>query len=636
VFGYYSATGTEETIRVMRPYGFHVEQTPRAIKSESNARPRWHTQIVAPPISTLPEGARHDLPAASTIARYVTAVAFFTHERGQPVEVRRFTDGAEARLMVKEHQAATTEEVDVEVTYRREGDPVALGFLQSVDAIGFVVDMPAAERLKQQSFSDPGQKRALRTQYFSYVIEHDADLVEANIFQRKWVARIILGALIRRAVETDVALEEAHLALVQAGYRQALLDELARLADADVDPDTGETVHGRHGRSLEDHMQNEEFVSEAVRHVPLLWDEPDDAFNDWLLRRFRTTLGAALFRTCGELTPGRSEEGLVLDLESGPPIDGLPEEERDIIWVTELDLGGTGLVESIAQSLRDDPNQFVQLIVHSLEASDLEQVSAEMPRILHHLRTEDALAGATERVRQAQTNEATQAATEELRRRLKERGILCTHSVFSALSVRLLRSGANRRIEELTIQLLDRWDTIEERLGVEVKPGVLTDLVATDESLRPLLPSAPANQSNDVAWRSAVYESLLWSRGSEVRALALRPYHPYMDLLPTDRRLVLDGLQMSSHTVSVLQDEWRQMADARLRQAGHVDLTAPDDRKELLAEALDTYLFVPIDMEFLHLHPRLVRLYRSTGLYRATLVLKEVMPAKAEPGIESV
>jgi hypothetical protein len=250
-----------------------------------------------------------------------------------------------------------------------------------------------------------------------------------------------------------------------------------------------------------------------------------------------------------------------------------------------------------------------------------------MPRILEQLRTEGSLSEATEEVRQAPSNSDVQAATEALRQHLQDAGILCTHSVFSAMSVRLLRSGATRQTEELAIALLDRWDALEEQLGVEVEPRLLAELVAGEEVLTPLLPAASVREQDDPSWRSTVYQSLLWSRGSDVRALALRPYHPYADLLPTDRRLVLDGLQDGSDDVSVLRDEWRRSADAELRRRGHVDLTAPADRQDALADALDSYLFDAVEMGYLHLHPRLVRISRTQGGHRATLVLEEVAPA---------
>jgi len=89
---------------------------------------------------------------------------------------------------------------------------------------------------------------------------------------------------------------------------------------------------------------------------------------------------------------------------------------------------------------------------------------------------------------------------------------------------------------------------------------------------------------------------------------------------------VLDGLDDGSDDVSVLQDEWRRVADAELRRKGHVDLTAPADRQDALADALDSYLFDAVEMGYLHLHPRLVRISRTQGGHRATLVLEEVAP----------
>jgi hypothetical protein len=623
VFDYLSETGTRESIRVVRPYGLNLHQTPREIQSQSNSTPEWETQISAPPSASLPESARFQFPEAAALSEYVESLAFYTHERGQPIEMRRFTTGAQARLLVKEHQRGPTTEQNVEVSYEHEGEEAALGFVQTVDAIGFVVNMPESEDLRDHAFSNPAQENALRTNYFNHAIIHHAELIEANSFQREWIAYLLLAASVRHARKNNLTLEEAHRDLCQRDiYASRLQEELATISDAEIDPETGDADFGRHGERLRDLLQDPDFVSEAIRYLPILWQSLDSGFGTWLIDRFRSTLGAALLQTCGDLTSGRTDDGLILDLDGGPPPEGTSS-KNDVIWISERSLGGNGLVESIEDAIRDAPSHFIQMVRHNLKPSDLEQVAIEMPRILDELREPGDITDATEAVRTASTNKAIQQATDELRSLLRSKHVQCTHSVFSAFAARLLRSGANRQIEELTIQLYDAWNDLENDLGIELSPKLVGAILAESSDLISFLPSNLQSASREQI--SSIFRGLLWSRGSEVRELALDPYNPFEDLPPTDRQLVQTRIQDRAHLVSIQDETWREQAERYLQEAGFVNLTAPIQKDEMLADALDSFLFDPVEIGPLHLYPHIDSIDRIDSRYRVVIVIDEMV-----------
>ena len=538
-YQYRDGDGYVRGVPVTRPYDIRLEQTPRDVLTSSHARPRWHTQILPPPDEALLDGARHQVSTHLAWSEVVHEVRFYTHLGRAPVEVRRFTTGADASVRVTQPGATEAEQFNIRTTYTLGDAPAAVGFSQQVDAIAFVVRPPAPETVRAAASDEV--RRSLRTAYLRYLVVEGEVLEDVDAFQREWLYRAVLGAAAERvAAGGDPARIGTPDAFVT--FRAALVDILDRILEADVDPESGDAARSRHGERLAAVLHDDAVVAELARAVTSAWAPASEAFDAWLRERTRVTLGAALLAACGDLTPGRSEDGLLLDLDSGPTADpegaGPAAIPGETLWISEATVGGNGLVEAIFQAYTRDPRTFFGGAERALQGSDLELVAAELPRAVRAMVDEEDVREAAEVARRSEGLVAATEANATLRDALARQGVLCTHAVYAALAHRVLRPGSGGETAALVVELVGRWDALETAAGVEVDARVFAHLAGRDDSLASMLGPVPLAYRNDPTWRAGAYATLLWSRGAALRSSSLRPYNPYVTFAPTDRTLL--------------------------------------------------------------------------------------------------
>jgi hypothetical protein len=78
----------------------------------------------------------------------------------------------------------------------------------------------------------------------------------------------------------------------------------------------------------------------------------------------------------------------------------------------------------------------------------------------------------------------------------------------------------------------------------------------------------------------------------------------------TERTLVRDALETQRQKISVTQGQWRKLAEAQLASQGLCALTAATDNEPALRDALLDLMVDPVEMGWLHLHPRLTGIRR--------------------------
>ena len=611
LYQYAEADGHVRDIPVVRPYHIGLSQVPRTVLPSSNARARWHSQILPPPDDVLPAGALHEVSGLVAWSDVVGEVRFYTHLARSPVEVRRFTTGGEARLLAKPHPAGSAERFTVSTRWVSGDEPVALGLNQAVDAVAFRITVPSGADVLDRA--GPALERTLRTAYLRHLIVEAAEGLETtDPFQREWMYRAVLGASARRAARGETA----------GDFRAEVLGVLDHVLEAVVDPESEEVARRRSGERLAEILGDDAAVAALERAVTEARAPAPEAFGAWVEARVRTTLGAALLTACGDLTPGQSEDGLLLDLHGGPSADE-GSEGVETLWVTESAVGGNGLVEAVLRGYVRDPRAFFESAERALQASDLELVAAEMPRVLRALRDDPEVARLAESARHARGVADSTAAHGALREGLSAHGVLCTHGVYAALTHRLLRPGSDGQTAVLVDALVERWDALEEASGFEVDSRVFSYLAADDATLTGLLSPAFVRHRDDPVWRAGAYASLLWSRGGEVRSAALQPYNPYVTFPPTDREALLLLLTDRGATVDAAEAGWRSALEASLTRwgSGHLEASTP----EVLSAALLDLAAVPLEAGFLHVHPQVSGTLRTPAGYRVRLLLPEAV-----------
>lgn len=630
-FPYRNDDGTAATISVLRPFALHVRNdAPKQVSDSSNASLDWRTQLL-PPLGNS-GGLAADLPSRSPWQGVIEEVRFFTHRQHQPARVGRFALGSHADVILAQGE-------NVEVTSRFVLDekgariPVALGFAFDADALRVRARFPCDWRLNGAGIST-AKLPGLRGAYFRWRISSD-DRFEglANVFQRQWLAEIVLAALTATAVGSAQSLEQAWDA-VRSGTSVALSSVLDVIfqsisRDADADADAAIRLEQRRQTELRELFGDESVQPVLDDVVPVLWQEPHISWAAWLQQKFLATLGAAFRDAIQQLCPDVDADDLVVDLDAGLPGPGaeadLPPPGCGDFWVSETTPGGGGVIERLLPRLAEEPRRFLDLLRSALSESDFETADRELTRFLGWITAgnDTELTDLVMSVRTTGSQVALSRAFQDLRAALKTRGMHTSHAVVSALSARLLRPGSTAGTDLLVRDTLRRWTEEEMRLGIEIEARAfayaLSASDALDQALGTALPLGPGQDRRQ--WRFSTLYGLLWPRGTQARNHALALRNPYAEIPSPERLIALDALSTAEPEVMFEAPAWQGQLEQALVQEGRAVLSCAPDILPAFSRSVLSLLSTPVDTGTLLLYPRIRAVLRDGGRLRVTLEL---------------
>ena len=609
--GEFQVTVGERTrnVRVVRPWQFEPVKPEARVSDSSNSFLDWSTQIIPPD-----EGWTVDLPTSSPTTDWVTELAFYTHNQFNPVEVRRFATGTDASISLK-----TGDTFSTRIDFVDGDDPVGLGFVLDVDGLVFRLSLPDELNLSE-SRGRPEKLRALRTQYFHTLIEQTAELDGiANFFQRGWLSEIYLSALTWLALEHRCSLQDARK-LLQSDESESFFEDVLSVifqSSSQIEG-TGESSSEQiHDELLK--LLTEPAVQEVLhRHATVLWEEPDETWEDWIEDKFKATYGSAILEACHQLCPDIDSDDLILDTSPGPRPPGKDELPDDIVevWITETTVGGGGVIEQILERYGEDPRRFFQLLEGALEPGEFERMDSELQTLLQWATDEDdhEVKEALRSVRNFETHRELRTAFDELTELLAARGLFVSHSVVAALNARILRPGSSHSTDLVLKNLLELWDEEERRLGIEIDARVFSYVASEDSQLDDALEHLDEAGQPSRQWRFNTLYSLLWPRGSNIRSRSLSSYNPYTDLPDSERLLISDCLSDQVGVTSLTDSGWHEELVEKLRRESIATLRCEVQNLNDMNAAISEVVAQAIDVGFMLVYPR-IRGVEKKGAY---------------------
>ena len=630
------------SVRCVRPLELHLQQPPGNVLDTSNAFLCWNTQIVAET-----DGIEVDVPSPSRWKGIVEELRFYTHNHHIPLEIRRFAMASDATLTLQNGQQFESHVKFVQESPTEENstpEPVAVGFV--VNADGFVVRFRMPEDLQvSETATNQAKVRALRTAFFrdSVITDPALDGI-ANTFRRQWLAEVYLTAVTYTAITQSMTLSgvwdyvgESRLRLDFIEILQVIFqsipmatDDHDREAENATELDLDE-LHQRLYHDLSALLNDPQVANVLHEHAPKLWQTSGEAWDEWLHRKFKTTLGAAILDAVQQLCPDLDAGDLILDIESGPRAttsflapDGLEE-----VWLTERTVGGGGIIENLLKRYGDDPRRFFDLVEAALRPSDFEIADEQLTMLLDWVidpgdRTVRDQLAALRQTRSGSYNDFAKAF-DELIRLLSERGLFVCHSVLAALSARILRPGSTVETDRMLHDVIADWRHREEQLGIDIDARVFAYLHSRDDALDHALEEVTGDAigTDRNQWRFSALVSVLWPRGGSVRGHRLSVYNPFAALSAPEHDLVRDCLGTSAKAVSLSDSDWADRVSEALVSDSEVVLRAGVAETLRLRQAVIQLLVNPIDTGFLLLHPRVCGIERGAGGIEVTLVISE-------------
>jgi hypothetical protein len=256
----------------------------------------------------------------------------------------------------------------------------------------------------------------------------------------------------------------------------------------------------------------------------------------------------------------------------------------------------------------------------AVEPSVDEIVDAELNRIVRLATTDSDVADAINRVREAADHRERTARFEELLDELRSAGIFVCHPVVAAMSVRLLRPAASARTDRAIVNLLDDWDEVQARFGLDVDLQTYVALRANDGRFDRFSGlSAPPEAAS--AWRVGQMTGLLWQRGAALRAHAAHAPNPFVEMPNSDLLLLRACLRGGRAPVGLAELDAALAPDGTLARDGALDVRcAPEDAQQL-RRALLSAACTPIEAGPLLQYPTAVGVRRDAQGLRVPLVL---------------
>lgn len=629
-------------IRCVRPREIQLVVPPNRIMDSTNASLTWNTQV-NPQVAGTPV----DLPNPCRWEGLVHGIEFFAHILNNPLEVRRFATQSKATINFENGQSIETTLNFIEDRQEAvpgeeapQPSPVGIGFAIDVDGIVIRVSIP--KNLAELLTSNPPMLRCLRVSKFrdSLADEPSLDGV-ANVFQRRWLSQVYLSALATLAIDRDATIEEiwqeskANRRILDFhGVLGVIFQSVAVSSRQDDDHPDDEALDDVQQQLQVDlaHLLDEPLVRDALhRHAPTLWELPDESWNPWLTRKFKTTLGASFLDAIQQVCSDMDAGDLLLDLDSGPrPSFAIPNPTNlEEVWITERTVGGGGIVEAFLIRYGEDPKRFFDLVENALRPSDYEIVDQQLTLLLDWIASpiEGEIRDRISDFRNATTlsHETHANAFESLRNTLSKRGLFTCHGVVAAIANRILRPGSTHSTDDLLYRMITRWRALEDQLQIEIDPRILAYLESANDAIDDVIREPDDNtiEVNRRQWRFNTLFSLLWPRGGVSRSARLAAYNPFSPLPETEHDLVRLFLSGEPQRVAVDKEDWRRIAEEYLVQDSEVILVARPDQLPALRDALMDIMTTPIDSGFLLLYPKVNRVDRFAEAVEISLTLPE-------------
>jgi len=616
------ALGTVNGVRVYQIQATALEHRPKNVLDSSNSSWDWQSRLEA-----FGEGMPLPLFRGHRWEEVVEKAEAFLHRDHAGIEVLRYAGSCRYEIR-RRKQDPVKGRLALAAPGEGGQGPIAeaVGFRQRVDGIRITL---RPEHLRTLPALNEALEARFRADFYLHRINVSPALCDRiNPFLAEWLWQTSLGMVTATALKQKCSLADAQAHL--AGKRpQAAKRVLQHIFQVRGTTEEGEELEGRLTESLRELWEDPGVVRTLEELETTLWAPPEDEYREWVRRRYVATLAQAVRAAAVARQEEISEDDLNVDVIWAD--DGSAE-----IFLTELNSGGLGQVETVVHQLLEGPQLLHDGIRHVLSHCPRSDSTRALLAVLERAVTDPAdrpLPDAFRQVRQARGFLAVERAKQALRTALDQEGFLSSRAAVVSVVTRLLRPGSSPQSDAMMALVNRNWRRDEARLGVGIDSRVFAYLCVQRAPLKSRLLRLFTQISGGVPpsepqMYALLQQFLLLDCKDSCRECLDLP-NLYNDFGRPSRELATLWLGLTVPEVSVDEhpEDWQFLAQQSLKDGGSVRLSASPARLPAVTAALPSLLAEEVEADFLLLPVSVRRIDKEGAVWKITLQLKEAFHA---------
>lgn len=604
----------ERLYQLVRPLQITLVKTAGVVKDTSNSFPKWRTKIEY----TIEQPFSLEIPSYLKDNLIISDIRVFSHQDFHPLLVTRMMIGADV-VYISNDGSRNEFEIDFEDD---KGGKIAFGCENYVDGIGFNFAYP--EKIIDPSDTNYINKLLkIRTDYFKENLENDPLLKERlNKFDREKFHDLVILTILELALGGD----------------HNSLDEL--LEDGNFNIEALRNTYNRHINHFSQINEDEHIIDGSNLQITDLTGAIDEQMvtvvcsyfsflktenpgKEWLRKRYKSTLAAAILSTIQTLVPTVHERDIVVDIDTiGNETSG-----RETIWISELSPGGSGIVDKIVSEYQADPHTFFQILESKLSGGILEDSEQSLSWFLGKV-TESPIDIDLESILNSYRDSDQVATKHENLIRIREyfssNAVKFDHTISHLLISRILFNGSQQGSDKLISSVRSHWRELESKLGFEIEPRLVGRVFS--ESYRDILDKTiPGFTDQSDAY--GIMLNFLWMKDGHLRERELSIYNPFFVMPKCDRLMLTDKISIEPDNVFELSfdpgvgdldshSKVEQIFDqisTRLSQRSILKIKCVISQKKELSSFLRFLMVQPLDINGLQIYPHINKITEDTN-----------------------
>lgn len=596
--------------KIIQPTKFQLVSPSLKVLDSSNSKYLWDCEI-----KKKGSGQDLDIDNNSFFTGFIDSIKFFTHSTNSPLKILRYSNRVEGQINYRDNET-----VYFDKKLYLNDEEIGIGSEGTFDGIEVIVDIKELYK----NITKKLELKDYRIAYFCHLIESSSSRISEiipNVFLRQRLGELLQRGLITKALLESISMKTAHKIIFEdLQYLNEVTESIfGGLSETDSENQT------KLVQEILPLLENSEVVEELKGLSAVFFSDlkQNKEFVDYIKNRLITTLSGSIFNSINLITDNSEEINVDIKEEENNKIK---------IYFSESSIGGVGTVDTLIQTVINQPNVFLNLIINNLETSDLEKLNNDLTCLVLNLDFNINLKDFISDIRQGNTSIKNSENIDKIKNIISEIGLVPTDSLISSFLLRFGRQGTTADFDAIIFELVEFKTKMEDDLGVEIDRSDLSYYAIkkfTSETILKSLNIEPVSSEVDNRMAISLIESTLWVGGWRMRSNSLFYYNRFSSNYTFPDRFLFKDLINLYETAKIEINSLDELESERIESEffktdSNFIVKVVD--KSLLKTTIINFVNKPIEVGYLEIFPNLKSIkYLEDLKYKVIFELPEVV-----------